>query len=126
MENLTDYLAFLHTSQWGAPTIIAVRVTAIAIVAWIAAALLLDRALDLVVGLGRGLVGGARQRVGALHHRLEGGGIQGDHFMHVLGAGQRLGVPVYELLGLDPHRLAVPGRKRLAIELGRPIREIMA
>ena len=40
MENLTDYLAFLHTSQWGAPTIIAVRVTAIAIVAWIAAALL--------------------------------------------------------------------------------------
>lgn len=29
-------------------------------------------------------------------------------------------------LGLDPHRLEVPGRKRLAIEFGDPIREIIA
>ena len=28
-------------------------------------------------------------------------------------------------LGLDPHRLAVPGRKRLEREFGRPIREII-
>jgi small conductance mechanosensitive channel len=35
LENLTDYLTFLHASQWGAPTIIAVRVAAIAVVAWI-------------------------------------------------------------------------------------------
>jgi Protein of unknown function (DUF1501) len=31
-----------------------------------------------------------------------------------------------ELMGLDPRRLEVPGRKRLAIDFGRPIREIMA
>ncbi len=30
------------------------------------------------------------------------------------------------LMGLDPHRLDVPGRKRLEIDYGRPIREIMA
>ena len=29
------------------------------------------------------------------------------------------------LLGLDPHRLDIPGRKRLEIDYGRPIREIM-
>jgi hypothetical protein len=30
------------------------------------------------------------------------------------------------LLGLDPRRLDVPGRKRLEIDHGRPIREILA
>jgi hypothetical protein len=33
---------------------------------------------------------------------------------------------VYELLGLDPRRLEVPGRKRLESDYGAPIREIMA
>ena len=33
---------------------------------------------------------------------------------------------VLHLLGLDPRRLDVPGRKRLEIDYGRPIREIMA
>ena len=33
---------------------------------------------------------------------------------------------VLHLLGLDPRRLAVPGRKRLEIDHGRPIREILA
>ena len=40
METLTGYLAFLNASQWGAPTIIALRVVAIAVVAWIAGAVL--------------------------------------------------------------------------------------
>jgi small conductance mechanosensitive channel len=40
LETLTDYLAFLNASQWGAPTIIALRVVAIAVVAWIAGAVL--------------------------------------------------------------------------------------
>jgi hypothetical protein len=30
------------------------------------------------------------------------------------------------LLGLDPHRLAIPGRQRLDIDHGTPIREIIA
>ena len=33
---------------------------------------------------------------------------------------------VLHLLGLDPRRLAVPGRKRLEIDRGSPIREILA
>lgn len=33
---------------------------------------------------------------------------------------------VLHLLGLDPRRLEVPGRKRLEIDFGKPIREIMA
>jgi small conductance mechanosensitive channel len=36
LETLTDYLAFLNASQWGAPTIIALRVVAFAVVEWIA------------------------------------------------------------------------------------------
>jgi len=40
LETLTGYLAFLNASQWGAPTIIALRVVAIAVVAWIAGAVL--------------------------------------------------------------------------------------
>jgi hypothetical protein len=33
---------------------------------------------------------------------------------------------VLHQLGLDPRRLEIPGRKRLAIEVGKPIREIIA
>jgi hypothetical protein len=33
---------------------------------------------------------------------------------------------VLHLLGLDPHRLAIPGRQRLDIDYGTPIHEIMA
>ena len=33
---------------------------------------------------------------------------------------------VLHLLGLGPRRLAVPGRKRLEIDHGQPIRQIMA
>ena len=33
---------------------------------------------------------------------------------------------VLHLLGLDPRRLEVPGRKRLEIDYGRPIREILS
>ena len=33
---------------------------------------------------------------------------------------------VLHLLGLDPRRLDVPGRKRLQIDYGTPIREILA
>lgn len=33
---------------------------------------------------------------------------------------------VLHLLGLDPRRLEIPGRKRLEIDFGQPIREIMA
>jgi hypothetical protein len=29
-------------------------------------------------------------------------------------------------LGIDPKRLEIPGRKRLAIDFGQPIREIIA
>jgi hypothetical protein len=33
---------------------------------------------------------------------------------------------VLHLLGLDPRHLEVPGRKRLEIDFGRPIREVLA
>jgi hypothetical protein len=33
---------------------------------------------------------------------------------------------VLHQLGLDPRRLAIPGRKRLEKEFGKPIREIIA
>jgi hypothetical protein len=33
---------------------------------------------------------------------------------------------VLQLLGLDPRRLEVPGRKHLEIDHGQPIREIMS
>jgi uncharacterized protein (DUF1501 family) len=33
---------------------------------------------------------------------------------------------ILHLMGLDSHRLEVPGRKRLEIDHGNPIREIMA
>ncbi len=33
---------------------------------------------------------------------------------------------VYHLLGLDPHKLSIPGRKRLEIDYGKVIPEILA
>jgi hypothetical protein len=33
---------------------------------------------------------------------------------------------VLQLLGLDSRKLEIPGRKRLEVEHGRPIREILA
>jgi hypothetical protein len=33
---------------------------------------------------------------------------------------------VLHLLGLDPRRLAVPGRKRLEIDYGQPITQIIS
>jgi hypothetical protein len=68
---------------------------------------------------------------------LAGGGIKGG-IAH--GATDELGfhavenrhyvtdihATVLHQLGLDPHRLEVPGHKRLEIDFGRPIREILA
>lgn len=33
---------------------------------------------------------------------------------------------VLHLMGLDPRRLEIPGRKRLEVDFGKPIREIIA
>ena len=68
---------------------------------------------------------------------LAGGGIKGGH---VHGATDELGfhgvedrhyvtdihATILKLLGLDSHRLEVPGRKRLAIDHGTPIDDIIA
>ncbi|MSU21246.1 MAG: DUF1501 domain-containing protein, partial [Pedosphaera sp.] len=48
---------------------------------------------------------------------------------HALGDGHYvtdIHATVLHLLGLDPLRLEVPGRKRLEIDRGTPIREILA
>jgi hypothetical protein len=64
-------------------------------------------------GLKRGVVHGATDELGfhAVEHR---------HYVTDLHA------TVLHLLGLDPRRLALPGRKRLAIDFGAPIRQILA
>ena len=68
---------------------------------------------------------------------MAGGGVQGG-IVH--GATDELGfhavehrhyvtdihATVLHLLGLDSHRLEIPGRKRLEVEHGKPIREILA
>ncbi len=68
---------------------------------------------------------------------LAGGGVRGGT---VHGATDELGfhaqdpahyvtdlhATVLHLMGLDPRRLAFPGRKRLEIDFGRPIKEILA
>jgi hypothetical protein len=68
---------------------------------------------------------------------LAGGGIKGGG---VHGATDEIGfhavedrhyvtdihATVLHQLGLDPHKLAVPGRKRLEIDYGKPIKEILA
>jgi hypothetical protein len=64
-------------------------------------------------GVKRGVVHGATDELGfhAAEHR---------HYVTDLHA------TVLHLLGLDPHRLALPGRKRLAVDFGTPIRPILA
>ena len=86
---------------------------------------------------------GAQNSNGRDHHPfgfscwMAGGGIKGG-IVH--GATDELGfhavenrhyltdihATVLHQLGLDSHRLEIPGRKRLAIEHGRPIQEILA
>jgi hypothetical protein len=85
----------------------------------------------------------AQGSTGRDHHNygfsvwMAGGGIQGG-IVH--GATDELGFHAVEerhyvtdihatilhLLGLDSHRLEIPGRKRLEVEHGRPIRHILA
>ncbi|MEX0679591.1 MAG: DUF1501 domain-containing protein [Pirellulales bacterium] len=97
----------------------------------------------LVVGTEFGRTPGTQNTDGRDHHPfafsvvMAGGGLKGG-IAH--GATDPLGfhavenrhyvtdvhATVLELMGLDPRRLEVPGRKRLAIDHGRPIREIMA
>lgn len=56
-------------------------------------------------------------------------GATDDLGYHALGEGHYvtdIHATVLHLLGLDPRRLVVPGRKRLEIDFGNPIREILA
>src|SRR5207244_12750732 len=53
---------------------------------------LLEHFLHFVVGRGGGVVGGTRIGVRALQRRLDGRGVDGDDFVHVTGAGERLRV----------------------------------
>jgi hypothetical protein len=64
-------------------------------------------------GVKRGCVYGATDELG--FHALEPG-----HYVTDLHA------TVLSLLGLDPHRLDIPGRKRLDVDRGRPIAGILA
>jgi uncharacterized protein (DUF1501 family) len=96
-----------------------------------------------VFGTEFGRTPGAQGGTGRDHHIygfsswLAGGGIKGGM---VHGATDELGFHAVEdrhyvtdihatilhLLGLDPHRLDIPGRQRLAIDHGTPIEEIIA
>jgi hypothetical protein len=64
-------------------------------------------------GLKRGIVHGATDELG--FHAVES-----PHYVTDIHA------TLFYLLGLDPKRLTIPGRKRLAIDFGRPIYEIIA
>jgi len=64
-------------------------------------------------GIKRGVVHGATDELG--FHAVEPG-----HYVTDIHA------TVLHLLGLDSRRLEVPGRKRLEMDHGRPIREILA
>jgi hypothetical protein len=46
--------------------------------------------------------------------------VEGRHYVTDLHA------TVLHQLGLDPHKLEIPGRKRLEVDHGTPIRQIMA
>jgi hypothetical protein len=102
---------------------------------------LLDETI-VVLGTEFGRTPGTQNTDGRDHHPfafsvvMAGGGLKGG-IAH--GATDALGfhavenrhyvtdihATLLELLGLDAKRLEVPGRKRLAIDFGRPIREIM-
>jgi hypothetical protein len=103
---------------------------------------LLDETL-LVIGTEFGRTPGTQGTDGRDHHPfafsvvMAGGGLKGG-IAH--GATDALGfhaienrhyvtdihATVLHQLGIDPRRLEVPGRKRLAIDFGQPIREIIA
>jgi uncharacterized protein (DUF1501 family) len=96
-----------------------------------------------VIGTEFGRTPGAQGSDGRDHHpygfsvALAGGGIRGGM---VHGATDELGfhavqdrhyvtdlhATILAQLGLDPRRLEIPGRKRLEIDFGAPIREIMS
>ena len=96
-----------------------------------------------VIGTEFGRTPGAQGSNGRDHHpygfsvALAGGGIRGGH---IHGATDELGFHAVEnrhyvtdlhatllhQLGLDPRQLEIPGRKRLEIDFGQPIREIIA
>jgi hypothetical protein len=96
-----------------------------------------------VIGTEFGRTPGTQNSDGRDHHPfafsvvMAGGGLKGGV---VHGATDALGfhaienrhyvtdihATVLHQLGIDPRRLAVPGRKRLAIDFGEPIREIIA
>jgi hypothetical protein len=63
-------------------------------------------------GIKKGIIHGATDELG--YHAIEPG-----HYVTDLHA------TVMHLLGLDPRRLEVPGRKRLEVDFGKPITEIM-
>ncbi len=103
---------------------------------------LLDETI-LVIGTEFGRTPGTQGSDGRDHHPfgfsvvMAGGGLKGG-IAH--GATDALGfhaienrhyvtdvhATVLHQMGIDPKRLEVPGRKRLAIDFGRPIREIIA
>ncbi len=65
---------------------------------------------------------GAGIKQGVVHGRTDELGfhaVESPHYVTDIHA------TVLHLLGLDPKRLDIPGRKRLAIDHGKPIREIM-
>jgi len=103
---------------------------------------LLDETL-VVIATEFGRTPGAEKSNGRDHHpygfsiAMAGGGIKGG-IVH--GATDELGfhavenrhyvtdvhATIFNLLGLDHRRLEIPGRKRLDLDFGQPIREIMA
>ena len=103
---------------------------------------LLDETL-VVIGTEFGRSPGAEKSDGRDHHpygfsiALAGGGVKGGC---VHGATDELGfhavehrhyvtdlhATVFHLLGLDPRKLEIPGRKRLDLDFGTPIRDILA
>jgi hypothetical protein len=103
---------------------------------------LLDETL-VVIGTEFGRTPGAQGSDGRDHHpygfsvALAGGGVKGG-FAH--GKTDELGfhavedrhyvtdlhATVLHQLGLDPHRMEIPGRKRLEIDFGHPIEQILA
>jgi len=65
---------------------------------------------------------GAGIRGGVVHGATDELGFHAAEHRHYV---TDLHATVLDRLGLDPRRLEVPGRKRLEIDFGRPIREIM-
>jgi hypothetical protein len=63
-------------------------------------------------GLKRGVVHGATDEIG--FHAIEN-----RHYVTDIHA------TIFQLLGLDSRKLEIPGRKRLDIDHGKPILEIM-